>query len=191
MLLFPNRCWNRSEIVDNQKGAYEITKFLISKGHKNIAILAGPEYAITSIKRFKGWEKAMKEINNYSSDLIIWNSFSIESGYERTKELIEKRDIKLDAIFASGDIVAIGAMSFLEEKGYKIPQDISIAGFDDIYLSKFMKPSLTTIRQPTYDIGRIASEILIGRITGKNKSDYKRIIIKGELVIRESVATRN
>ncbi|OFW63080.1 MAG: hypothetical protein A2Z35_05065 [Actinobacteria bacterium RBG_19FT_COMBO_36_27] len=177
-------------IIDNVYEAYKMTQFLISKGHKKIAALMGPEYATTAIKRYEGWKKAMKEKGYFSDDLICWGAYSVESGYQKTKELLEKTK-DLHAIFASSDVTAIGAISSLEEQNYKIPEDISIAGFDDIYMSRFIKPSLTTIRQPSYKIGEIASDLLFDRINSKVKYKQKRIIIKGELITRNSVIDRN
>jgi len=95
------------------------------------------------------------------------------------------RDI--DAVFASSDLIALGALSAIDEYKLKVPDDISLIGFGDIYLSKFLKPSLTTIRRPFYNIGKTAVSLLLDRISGNVQKKINKFIIKGKLEIRDSV----
>jgi len=176
-------------IINNKKGAYDAVKHLISNGHKKIAILEGPKYTITAQNRYKGWKKAMEEINQFKEDLVFWGSFSIDSGYEMMNEVFSRLGM-VDAIFACNDLIALGAIQAIEEKGYKIPDVISIVGFDDIYLSKFLKPSLTTVRQPIYEIGKTAANILLDRINGSKDFVPKKIVVEGSLIVRDSVSRR-
>ncbi|MCL5986537.1 MAG: LacI family transcriptional regulator [Actinobacteria bacterium] len=177
-------------IVNNKKGSYEMVNFLIGNGHKKIVALMGPEHVRTAQKRHEGWEKAMSENGLFSDDLVDWGSFSIDSGYEMARKMLDNVG-GFDAIFAGNDLIAIGAIQLLEEKGFRVPDDISVAGFDDIYISRFMKPPLTTVRQPIYRIGEIAAELLLERMSSTEQPEPKRIIVDGELVIRDSVRKKH
>jgi len=176
-------------IINNKKGSYGAVKHLIGNGHKKIAILEGPKYTITAQNRYEGWKKAMEEINQFKEGLVFWGSFSIDSGYETMNEVFNRLGM-VDAIFACNDLIALGAIQAIEEKGYKIPDVISIVGFDDIYLSKFLKPSLTTVRQPIYEIGKTAANILLDRIDGSKDFVPKKIVVEGSLIVRDSVSRR-
>lgn len=180
--------WARDVVIfDNFGGAYEATNFLIKNNHKKIIILDGPKYSRSFEDRLLGWKTAMEENGLYNSSLVFRGDFSVESGYDMMlKSLNELAEI--DAVFASSDLIALGALTALEERNIKVPDDISIIGFGDIYLSKFLKPSLTTIRRPFYNIGKTAVSILLEKIQGKSDSEkFKKFIIKGKLEIRNSV----
>ena len=180
--------WTRDIVIfDNFGGAYEATNYLIKNNHKKIIILDGPKYSRSFEDRLLGWKTAMEENGLYNKNLVFRGDFSVESGYDMMMEsLSELSDI--DAVFASSDFIALGALNALEEKNVKVPDDISIIGFGDIYLSKFLKPSLTTIRRPFYNIGKTAVSILLEKIREKpGKKRFKKFIIKGKLEIRKSV----
>lgn len=173
-------------IIDNKKGAYDGVKYLINNGHKNVVILGGPKHTTTAQDRFNGWKKAMVEENLFREKFIFWGDFSIESGYKMMQKVFNNLS-DVDAIFASNDLIALGAIEAIEEKKYKIPDDISIVGFDDIYISRYLKPPLTTIRQPIYELGKIAAKRLIKRMNGKESIGPLKTIIKGELIVRGTV----
>ena len=176
-------------IINNKKGAYEAVNYLIGNSHKRIVILAGPQHAKTAQDRFKGWKSAMEEKNLFQEEFVFWGNFSISSGYEMMKEVFNNLG-KVDAVFACNDLIALGAVQAIEEKKYKIPDDISIIGFDDIYLSRFLKPHLTTVRQPIYNMGKIAAEILLDRISSSKDFVPKKVVIEGNLIVRGSVARK-
>jgi len=176
-------------VINNQKGAYEITKYLIENNHKKIIFLGGPSYTMTAQNRFKGWKKAMQEANILDTNLSFWGDFAIESGYKMMENILNTPS-SVDAVFACNDLIAIGAMEAIDNKGLKIPDDISIIGFDGIYISKFTKPKLSTYQQPIYEIGKIAAELLINRIEKTEKAKMKRLVIDGNLIIRETVARK-
>lgn len=174
-------------VIDNKNGAYDATNYLIKNGHKKILYLGGSSFTLTAQKRFLGWKKAMEENRLPIDGLSFWGSFTIESGHQMMLEAFNNIN-KIDAVFAGNDLIALGAIQAIKEKNLNIPEDISIIGFDDIYLSKFITPPLTVIRQPIYQIGEKSSEILLDRIMKKNKKHIpKRIVIPGNLIIRESV----
>ena len=105
------------------------------------------------------------------------------------KMILEKKQ-HIDAIFSCNDTIAIGIMQAIAEAGKSIPEDISLVGFDDSYISQFLKPPLTTVRQPFYEEGKIAAEILLDRINNNGVKKVKRVILKTKLIIRETVAER-
>ena len=174
-------------IFDNFGGAYEATDFLIKNNHKKIVILNGPKYSKPFEDRLLGWKASMEEHDLYKKNLVFYGDFSVESGYEMMLRSLNNLK-KIDAVFASSDLIALGALNALEENNIKVPDDISIIGFGDIYLSKFLKPSLTTIRRPFYNIGKTAVLILLEKIEGKSdEKECRKFVIKGKLEIRNSV----
>jgi len=176
-------------VINNQKGGYAVTKYLIENNHKKIIFLGGPGYTMTAQNRFKGWKKAMQEANILDANLSFWGDFTIESGYKMIENILNTPN-NIDAVFACNDLIAIGAMEAIDNKGLKIPDDISIIGFDGIYISKFTKPKLSTYQQPIYEIGKIAAELLINRIKKTKKPKTKKLVIDGNLIIRETVARK-
>lgn len=180
--------WTRDIVIfDNFGGAYEAANFLIKNNHKKIIILDGPKYSRSFEDRLLGWKTAMEENRLYNNNLVFRGDFSVESGYDMMLESLNEL-VGIDAVFASSDLIALGALNALEEKNIKVPDDISIIGFGDIYLSKFLKPSLTTIRRPFYNIGKTAVSILMEKIQGKSDDEkFKKFVIKGKLEIRNSV----
>lgn len=174
-------------VFSNKKGAYDAVNYLIQNGHKKIVFLGGSIVTVTAQKRSSGWEKAMKENNLSIDNLSYWGDYSVESGYLMMNDVFNKLN-KIDAVFASNDLIALGAIQSIKEKGLSIPNDISIVGFDDIYICKFLTPPLTVIHQPIYEIGSRAVELLLNRISKKkNNNTTKRIVLTGELIIRGSV----
>ncbi|TET03724.1 MAG: LacI family transcriptional regulator [Candidatus Atribacteria bacterium] len=176
-------------IINNKKGAYGAASYLISNGHRRIVILAGPQYTKTAQDRFMGWKKALEEKALFREEFAFWGNFSIDSGYEMMKKVFNNLG-KVDAVFACNDLIALGAIQAIEEKKYKIPDDISIIGFDDIYLSRFLKSPLTTVKQPIYDMGKIAAEILLDRMSSSKDFVPKKVVIEGNLIERGSVAKK-
>lgn len=173
-------------IFDNFGGAFEATRFLIANNHKIIPILSGPELSKSFEERFQGWKAAMEESDLFNDNLIFRGNFSVEAGHRMMLEVLNRID-KIDAVFASSDLIALGALSAIDEYNLKVPDDISVVGFGDIYLSKFLKPSLTTIRRPFYNIGKTAVSLLLDRISGNKKKKITKFIIKGKLEIRDPV----
>jgi LacI family transcriptional regulator len=190
---------NDSEInyitTDNFYGAYLATNYLIKLGHSKIALLNGSAFQ-GFIERKEGYRKALLEHNiDYSEELVLgYICSNKEDGYILTKRLLSSSK-KLTAIFASNDMMAIGAMEAILETGRKIPDDISLIGFDNLSICKNLRVPLTTINQPKYEQGKLAAASLINLINnynykgleGNNRLEYLcHLIIKPELVIRDS-----
>ena len=174
-------------IISNKQGAYDATKYLISRGHKKIIILSASSKIKSAEKRLEGWQIAMKENNLYSDELVFSGEFSINSGYIMMNDALKSID-KVEGVFASNDYIAMGAMRAIEERQLRIPRDISIIGFDDIYFSKYLKPPLSTVSVPLYEEGKKAAEILLARINGNISEEVVRVVLRSSLVIRGTVS---
>lgn len=176
--------------VDNKNGTYEATKHLIKQGHKDILYLSGPLKNDISKERLQGYIRALEKNNlTVKEENIVEGKYRYEWAYDFIKHLEE---IKCTAICCANDLMAIGAIQALRERNFKIPDDISIVGFDDIQTSKLIDPSLTTVRQPAYEMGQKASEILINNLKNNKKESVGTVIFKPQLIIRNStVAVSN
>lgn len=179
-------------LVNNFEGSYDGVKYLITKGYKNIAYLSGSLKTNTARDRLEGYKKALSDngisINN---NLIKYGKYKIDWGKTGVDELLKENE-KFDAIFCGNDLIAIGAIKELKLKGYRIPDDIGVMGFDDIYLAGLIEPPLTTIRQPNYQMGYMAMELLIENLKNASKNnsynnEVKTITLKTEIIERNSI----
>lgn len=173
---------------DNYHAAKSATEYLIRQGHRHIGFIGLPEYdAAAGIERKRGFETAMHlnklEIN---PGFMSVGDFSIESGYHAMKHIIENNHRLPTAVFASTDFMAMGAMHYLFEKGFKVPEDISIMGFDDVDIAAVYNPPLTTIHSDTNAIGQQAADLLL-TILNKEEPKIKKYTANYELKERKSV----
>jgi len=173
--------------VDNTKAAEKATDYLTSLGHKDIACIsnAQPKYTAAP-ERVDGYRKALSKMNiPINEDLIRYADFDPESGYECMRSLLENSDT-FTAVFVASDNVAIGAKSALREANLRIPDDISIVGFDDIPWAKYSDPPLTTIQLPAESLAESACTLLLDLIQDKEGTGQQQIILETELIIRKS-----
>lgn len=170
-------------IVNNVEGAYNAVKYLFKCGYSKILHLTGPMTSKTARDRHKGYSMAL--IDNkieYDNKLIYEGEYSINWGYEAIYKALDE-GIEFDGVFCGNDLIAIGAIKALTIEGFKIPEQVGIVGYDDIYISRMIDPGLTTIKQPNYEMGYKAAEMLIKMI--KNKEfDNNKFILNTELVVR-------
>lgn len=168
---------------DNVSGGYLATKYLIEKGHDRIGLISGPSTDRTVKDRLKGYKKALKEYGlKYDKSIVYIGNYKYASGVDGAKYLL-KTDIT--AIFALNDLMACGAYKAITSVGLKIPEDISVIGYDDVILSDILDPPLTTISQPKYEMGKVAATMLINQL--KNvEQEYERCF-EPELIERNSV----
>ncbi|GAB3646982.1 LacI family DNA-binding transcriptional regulator [Echinicola sediminis] len=175
-------------LVDDYDGAFQAVDYLIKTGCKRIAHISGPQNLSTCQHRKKGYLDALEK-NGLAIDEQLnteVEGFTSEDGEEATKKLLDLSSPP-DAIFAINDAVAIGAMAVIRERGLKIPEDISIVGFDDEPYSKYFNPSLTSVWQPVYDLGMLSSRILMHHIVNETDDyEYRYELLKPELIIRNS-----
>ncbi|KXZ39715.1 transcriptional regulator, LacI family [Alkalithermobacter thermoalcaliphilus JW-YL-7 = DSM 7308] len=171
--------------VDNFMGAYEGTKHLIEQGYKKIIFITGSLKNKTSLDRLNGYKKALDEHNiKFSYENVIEGSYKSEWGYNAVNFIL-KQNKNFDALFCGNDLIAIGAIKALKENDIKIPQDVGVLGFDDIYISRIIDPQLTTIKQPIYEMGYKSVQTLIDILEKKSKK-VKDIVLVPKLVIRSS-----
>ncbi|WFD12334.1 substrate-binding domain-containing protein [Tepidibacter hydrothermalis] len=174
--------------VDNFMGGYEGTKHLLQLGHERILYLSGPLENKTASDRLKGYKKALDEFNvEFKEEYIKEGSYKSEWGYKVIKDIGSK--LKYTSVFCGNDLIAIGSIKALKEMKLDVPNDISVVGFDDIYMSSLIDPELTTIRQPNYEMGYKAIEILINAIENKEKT-IKHIDLATQIVVRKSTSKR-
>jgi LacI family transcriptional regulator len=174
-----------SDNVDGTKQAYE---YLYKLGHRRIACLAGNQNTLSGRERLRGYKLSIEEHReNYRPEYVIYTfDYDFNSGYKAMEQLFENctEDDMPSAVIAVSDTVAIGAISFLESRGIRVPEDISIIGFDDIELVKYYTPRLTTIRQDRAKIGEVIAETLVAYINGMEVP--ARTLIPVSLVERDT-----
>lgn len=176
---------NGEVFVDNVSGAYEAVNHLLENNYEEILFLSGPLCTITSKNRLEGYRKALKEKGiAHKDDLIIEGEYKYSWGYEIGKEILGSK-IKFDSVFCGNDLIAFGVIKSFKDNGLHIPEDIGVVGYDDIYMSRLVEPELTTVKQPNYQMGYKAVEILIDIIEGKEAVN-KDVVLKSELIVRNS-----
>lgn len=174
--------------VDNKKGAYDMTNYLLELGHRKIAYFTGPLDTNVTSARLKGHTQALKEskINNIEPWVIDSGDFTYEAGF-KTSEKIFASNNRPTAIFCSNDYSAFGVIDYCYKHKIKIPEDVSVAGFDDVAFSSFGFIGLTTVKQPIKKLGRMAAESLFKKIRN-DKGENIQIILEPEVVIRRSTS---
>lgn len=176
-----------SVLINSTFGVQEALNHLIKLGHKRIAAIsyAPKDSTHESIKRMTIYRDVLSKNNiNIDDNLIKYGNYIPESAYQITQELLSL-DESPTAIFALNDVMAFGAMSAIQEGGYKIPQDIAVVGYDGIHLARYTTPSLTTIEAPNIEQGHYAAEMLLKLINGK-QLESRHITLQPKLVIRDS-----
>lgn len=184
-----NRDINDERIVnilsDDRRGAYDIARHLSGNGHKKIAVIEGKANFKSSEVRRKGFYDAMQEASlAIPVEYIIKGEYDIKSGYNGMKKLLNLKDIP-SAVFCFNDDMALGAINAAYESGIKVPEDISVAGFDDSIFSQYMAPSLTTVKRDIENMSMEGARCLINLINNESILQRK-VYIKTELVVRRS-----
>ncbi|AOY76077.1 LacI family DNA-binding transcriptional regulator [Clostridium formicaceticum] len=173
-------------LSDDKKGAYNATKYLVKCGHEKIAIIEGKAGFKSAQERKEGFLDALIDHNvPVNKNYMIKGNYDFESGYEGMKQLLENEN-KPTAVFCSNDDMAIGAMKAIFENKMKIPEDISIVGFDNNTFTPFLTPALTTVKRPIMEISQDGAKKLISLIE-KEEVEKERVYVNTELIIRDSV----
>ncbi len=181
--------------VNNEEGAYQAVRHLISLGHRKIAIVNGHLESVPAQERLSGYKRALTEaglpiLPQYliTSDALpggatmINDGFNKETGHRAAVELLQLHESRPNAVFAASDIQAIGVMSAVHEAGLRIPEDVAVVGFDDIELAELV--GLTTVRQPIREMGRLAVDRLLATITGAADSAKIHHRFNTKLIVR-------
>ncbi len=177
---------NSNVIINDFQAGFDATEHLILQGCKKIAHFSGPQELEIYKNRYKGYKSALEKHNIKPDENLVINSKLMESdGIEGTKTLLSRAAI--DGIFSANDNAAIGAIKYLKEKGIKIPESVAIVGFSNEPISSAIEPSLTTIDQPGFEMGKIAATLLMEQIDNKpDTSVAETIILKSLLIERNS-----
>lgn len=171
----------------NWQGAYNATNYLIRLGHRRIGFITGSLDLGAAVDRLDGFKAALRTNRiPILPELIHEGTFAQLDGYTGASYFLTLKKPP-SAIFASNDVMAMAAMDAVRERGMRIPEDISIIGFDDIPQASLIRPSLTTIRQPLEQMGRIAAQMLF-EILRNPDHKYKRVELPTELIVRDSIA---
>lgn len=178
-------------VVDQNLAAYLALDHLQKLGHSKIAMIKGQDFSSDTETRWLAVHTVAKQLNIPMEERLCVqldaDSPSPEVGYRITRKLLEQ-DNSFTALFAFNDISAVGAIQALREIGKRVPEDVSVVGFDDIQSAAYQNPGLTTVRQPLRQMGEVAAETLLQRISNPGKSSPNEVVLKPELIVRGTTA---
>ncbi|MCK3685442.1 LacI family DNA-binding transcriptional regulator [Maribellus sp. YY47] len=174
-------------VADDFGGGYKATRHLIEQGRKRIAMIGGPQNLKIYQYRQAGYLKALEEAGLQADEsLILHNSLTREDGTQAIRKLMDAANIP-DAVFCANDTTALSAIIYLQEKGINVPQDIAIVGFSNEPFSEVVTPSISTVKQPGFEMGKKAAVLLIRQINQKEAPEnFETITMPTELIIRNS-----
>ncbi|EEO01416.1 substrate-binding domain-containing protein [Vibrio cholerae] len=175
------------KIQDNSlQGGYMAAKHLIECGHKEIGCITGPLIRHQAQMRYEGYKRALAEAGiAINPDWIVESDFECEGGYQAFEKLYQRGKLP-SALFVSNDMMAMGVIQAASQRGLRVPDDLSLIGYDDVHIAKFMTPALTTIHQPTYRLGKAAVDTLLYRL--ENPDTTAQVVqLEPTLVVRNSV----
>ncbi|WP_018607343.1 LacI family DNA-binding transcriptional regulator [Uliginosibacterium gangwonense] len=173
----------RSVFFSNEEGGYLATRHLVSLGHRRIAFIAGPPTHSDAISRFEGYQQALAEAGIVLDPaLIVQGDFKENGGVFAMNRLLDS-GAPFTAVFAANDQTALGARMVLSRRGIRVPDDVSLVGFDDLPTSAYLTPPLTTIRQPLFEVGQHCASLLLGMLGQQGKAIALPPL---ELVVRET-----
>ncbi|MQR94453.1 LacI family DNA-binding transcriptional regulator [Fictibacillus phosphorivorans] len=171
-------------LSDGKKGTYEAIKLLLSKGHKKIAFITGPLGISTSDERLEGYKQALLEQGMKLDDTLIKEAVpTLENGYNLTKELLSSSEIS--AVLTANNVMTMGVVKCLQDHKKVIPTDVAVIGFDDYEWAKITTPSLTMIKQPSFELGVKAAEAILRRIEDPD-ADFIEMRLQTEIIQRDS-----
>lgn len=176
-----------SIIVDQRYGTELVTRHLLELGHEQICEISGPLHSFASVARHEGWQDTMARAG-LQHGASIQGDWSAESGYQAAQQLLQQHSFT--ALVVGNDQMALGAMSALTQHGLRVPEDVSVVGFDDVPEAAYFSPPLTTVRQDFSELGRKGLEYLVELIQTP-ETPHEQRIIKPALVARESTAALN
>jgi LacI family transcriptional regulator len=181
----PDDCEFPCVDVDNQSGAYQAVSHLIGLGHRRIGFISNAPLSYSGAQdRYAGYRQALGEHNlSVDQELVRTANFVPESGQAAMEKMLQLAEPPT-ALFVASDVVAVGALNTILNSGRRVPHDMALVGFDDIFLAAYTRPPLTTVRVPAYGLGWTAAEILITLIEGDE--EVASVTLETELVIRES-----
>lgn len=175
-------------VVDNVGGARQVVEYLLRLGHRRIAAITGVPHISTTSERIQGYRQALENAGlPVHPELLRGGNSRLEGGYQAGLALLALAE-RPTAIFATNNVMAIGLMRAVAERGVRCPEDLSVACFDDFEWASVFRPRLTTVAQPTYDMGVKAADLLFARLEGALTGDPQEVVLSPLLVIRDSCA---
>ena len=174
-------------LSDDLQGAYNVTRYIIEQGHRKIGIIEGKPEFRTTYKRKQGFLNALKDSGlEHNERHAIEGEYTLESGYKAMQRLLDLED-RPSAIFCSNDEMALGAMKAIKQRDIAMPDEISIAGFDDMGFTAYLTPSLTTVLRPVEEMSKEGAQILLNKIEHSDAHEAGIIYLDTELIIRDSI----
>jgi LacI family transcriptional regulator len=174
-------------VIENATSSAELARALHTRGYRRFAVLAGPENHLTARERLTGFREALDQLGTpLDPDAVVRCAFTRDGGYDgMTRLLRTRRDV--DVVFAVNDVMAVGAIAAARDAGVRVPDDVAVAGFDDIVTLRDITPALSTVRVPLVDIGVMATELALSA-----PGDEPRLVrVDGTVVLRESTPERS
>lgn len=179
-------CRYPSVQLDNRAAARAMTDHLVRLGHRRIGLIKGPQRSPLTRDRVAGYREALEAAGiDFEESLLCPGDFSLQSGHRAAGTLIT-RDNPPTAIFCENDEMAIGAIQRIKQAGLRVPEDISVAGFDDIAFASYSDPPLTTIAQPAEEFGATAAQLLIDLLENGPGAEPARVVLPYDLKVRDS-----
>ncbi|MGI5177897.1 LacI family DNA-binding transcriptional regulator [Dactylosporangium sp. CA-152071] len=174
-----------SVLVDNEHGAHMATAHLLERGYRRIACITGPRKVSTAAQRLRGYQQALREQGFATpAALVRYSDYREEGGYAAMASLLDAGDPP-DAVFAANNLMTVGAVECVVDRGIAVPAGMGVIGFDDIPWAHLVRPSLSTVSQPTYELGRTAAMLLAERITEPDRP-ASTVTLQTTLKVRES-----
>jgi LacI family transcriptional regulator len=153
-------------VVDNRGGARAATRELLDTGARQVGCITGPEDASTAVERLEGYRLALAAAGvEFDPELVRFANFRQRGGYDAACQLLDRWHVP-DALFVTNDLMTVGALEALSDRGLAVPDAVALASFDDLYWTTLVRPRLTAVAQPTYELGRTAADLLAERIRG-------------------------
>ena len=175
--------------IDNFGGAYAMVRHLAGLGHRRIATITGALRNHDAAERQRGYRAALDDAGlEWSEAWEVAGDFTEQGGYQAAMTLLARGE-RPTAVFAANDSMAIGALSALREAGHRVPDDIALAGFDDITIARYVHPSLSSVRVNISDLGAQATALLIGAVSNENQHVRRQVTLPTTLVLRTSCGT--
>jgi LacI family transcriptional regulator len=172
--------------VDDEHGSFEATRHLLARKPRRVAMIQGP--SATGHPRIAGFTRAVAEAGRtIDPAFMVTGDWTRHGGYDAMRQILtRKTKNRPDAVFCANDLMAIGAIDALREVGLEVPDDVAVAGFDDVDAATIVHPPLTTVLNPAYDIGASAGRLLVSRLSGEYDGDGREIGLTCPLVVRGS-----
>ncbi|MGA3017083.1 MAG: LacI family DNA-binding transcriptional regulator [Bryobacteraceae bacterium] len=175
-----------SVTIDNLRAGRDATRHLVQLGHNRIGYVGNQFGLQADTERFSGYRQVLEEADiGFAPELVAHGDGGPEAGMRATARLLALPEAPT-AVFCFNDMQALGALRAARERGLNVPGDLSVVGLDDLYLSSYTDPPLTTIQQPKHEMGRLAAQILLEQLSGKHPES--RMTLAGKLVVRQSTA---